>query len=330
MNNNNTSKPLTLFERERIGVYFAQGKSKREIGRLLRRSHTTISRELKRNRYPHPLMRGYVSCLAQQQAQLRKSEGGQRARLKSEEIRTYVESKLTIGWTPEQIANRLRLDRPNASISHEAIYQYIYTDWREGIQLLVRKRPYRYSKGLQCGRKKPPILNRVSIDERPSVINERKEGGHWECDLIICDGSKTSIQVLHERMSRLVQLALIPNRKAKTAKEAIVKNLSAFPRQAIKSITYDNGSENYRHDEVNTELGIKSFFCNPYHSWEKGAVENTNSLIRRWVPKKMNLSLITKEQIKQIEERLNARPRKCLGFKNPNEAFCSLYGASPP
>jgi len=330
MTKNSISKPLSLFERERIGVYFAQGKSKREIGRLLRRSHTTISRELKRNRHPHPLMKGYISCLAHQQANKRKSESGQRARLKNEETRAYVQNKLQMGWTPEQIANRLSIDTKYPSISHEAIYQYIYADWREGIKLLARKRPYRYPKGLKCGRKKPMIKNRVSIDERPLAINDRKEAGHWECDLIICDGSKTSIQVLHERVSRFVQLSLIPDRRAKTAKEAIIKNLSALPKQATKSITYDNGSENYSHEEVNKELGTKSFFCNPYHSWEKGAVENTNGLIRRWVPKKMNLSLITKKQIKEIEDRLNERPRKALGFKTPNEAFYSLYGASPP
>jgi IS30 family transposase len=324
-----TIKHLTLFERERIGVYRAQGKTGREIARLLNRSHTTINRELKRNREPHPMMKGYIGCLAHQQSIARKKDAGKRPRLKHECIRTYVEEKLQIGWSPEQIAHRLGIDYPGSHISHEAIYQYIYSDLRVGIQYLARRHPKRYARDRIRKRHKPAILNRVDITLRPAVINERKEGGHWESDSVESDQSLVSINVLYERVSRLLKLTLMANKKAETNKTAIISQLKNLPLEARKSLTYDNGPENYLHEEINHLLGTQSYFCQPYHSWEKGGVENSNGLLRRFLPKKTDLGSITQEELNSIEMLLNNRPRKCLGFKTPNEVFINLYGAVP-
>lgn len=329
MEKNTTKTPLTLLERERIGAYKSQGKSGREIAKLLNRSHTTVNREVNRNRAAHPMMQGYIGYLAHQQAQDRKQAAGKRPRLKDELTRDYVEEKLQIGWSPQQIAQRTKLEMDGISISHEAIYQYVYFDWKEGIKYLTRRHPKRYNKRYIRKRHKPPILNRVSIECRPQAINERKEGGHWEADLVVSDQSLASISVLYERLSRVVKLTQLSDRKAATNKEAIIAKLQGLPILARKSLTYDNGSENYFHEEINQALNTTSYFCQPYHSWEKGGVENSNGLLRRFLPKKTDLARVTEEELSKIEELLNNRPRKCLGYQTPKESFIKLYGASP-
>ncbi len=329
MKKNTTSKPLTLFERERIGVYKGQGKSGRQIAKLLKRSHTTINRELKRNNNPHAMMKGYIGYLAHQQAGERKKQAGRRLRLKSAFIRSFCQEKIIIGWSPEQIAHRIRIEHKGTQISHEAIYQYIYFNWKDGIQFLARRHPKRYPKNRIRKRHKPPILNRVDISLRPAIINKRKQAGHWESDTVESNQSLVCLNVLYERVSRLIRLSQLPDRKAQNTRKAIISKLKPLPEKARKSITYDNGPENYDHQTTNQQLGTKSYFCQPYHSWEKGGVENTNSLLRRFMPKKTNFAMITQEDLDNIQELLNNRPRKCLGFKTPNEVFYKLYGAGP-
>lgn len=321
---------LSLYEREQLFVYKRQGKSHREIGKLLDRHHTAISRELKRNNQPHPHMRGYIGALAHQQAKARKKKAGQRPRLKQAKIRDYVKEKLKIGWTPEIIASQVSLIFEGFSISHEAIYQYIYADWQEGILYLPRGHKKRYLKRYSNRRNRAPIPNRMDIDLRPKDANLRKEVGHWESDTLESDQSRVVYNVIEERLSRLVKITRLENKKAAQTKDAIVKRLEKLPKKARKSITYDNGSENYYHQEVNFHLKTKSYFCKPYHSWEKGAIENTNGLIRRFIPKKTDLAQFSQEQLDQIENLLNHRPRKCLGFKTPFQVFFKLTGAIPP
>lgn len=321
MKKNSKKFPLSLAERERIAVYNAQGKSSRAIGELLGRSHTTVSRELRRNNKPHPLMTGYIAHLAHQQAKLRKQAAGRRPRLKSELIREYVQEKLRLGWTPEQIAGRLRLEHRGLKISYEAVYQYIYTDFKEGIKYLVRRHPKRYPKHYSRKRHKLPIPNRKSVSERSKAANERRTFGHWESDSLESCQSRWIINVKLERKSRLIKLDKVSSKHAEKTHQAISNRLVALPKKARKSITYDNGTENYYHCKTNTILGTKSYFCEPYRSWEKGAVENINGLIRRFIPKKTDLFKITLGQLQQIEYLLNNRPRKCLGFRTPNEIF---------
>lgn len=321
---------LSLYEREQLFVYKQQGKSLRDIGRLLDRDHTVISRELRRNSNPHEQMRGYIGSLAHQQAKNRKRRAGKRPRLKHSEIRQYVQEKMKIGWTPEIISNQISIVFKGFSVSHEAIYQYVYADWLEGIICLPRCHKKRYAKRYSNRKNRAPIPNRTDIDLRPSKATNRKEVGHWESDTLESDQSRVVYNVIHERLSRLVKITRLENKKAALTKEAIIKRLQSLPKKARKSITYDNGSENYYHQETNSSLKTKSYFCKPYHSWEKGAVENTNGLIRRFIPKKTDLAQFTQEELDHIEYLLNHRPRKCLGFKTPYQVFIELTGAIPP
>jgi len=168
------------------------------------------------------------------------------------------------------------------------------------------------------------IPSRTSIYERPEAANHRKEPGHWETDLIVCNGSRAALNVTLERVSRKVFITKVPNRKAEESFKAICSRIKRLPAHMLRTITYDNGSENMQHARVNLALGTKSYFCAPYHSWEKGAVENMNGLIREYVPKGSDIARLTKNRVETIEKKLNNRPRKCLGFRTPDEVFKQL------
>lgn len=325
----NQYQHLSLVERERIAIWKAEGLSLREMGRRTGRHHSTLSRELSRNRLPW-IVEGYLPHPAYRQAKERKQRAGKRIRLKNPMIRNYVEHKLRIGWSPEQIAGRLCLHWPHLTISHEAIYQYIY-QWRPHlVHYLARRHKKRRPRWFSKKNRKPNIPYRVFISERSSLANERKEIGHWECDTLVAHLRKSAWHVLCERKSRYTQISKLDTFSAKAVRETIVSKLTHLPRQARRTVTYDNGSENAHHIYVNTSLGIQSYFCHPYHSWEKGTVENTIGLIRRFVPKKTDLAAVDKKTVKKIEKRLNHRPRKCLNFQTPAEVFKNLCGALPP
>jgi transposase, IS30 family len=321
---------LSLYEREQLFVYKRQGKSRREIAKLLKRSHSTISREIRRNSQIHPLMTGYLGSSAQLQAKKRKAQAGKRDRLKDQKIRDYVKQQLKIGWTPEIIAHYVKKVFLGLSVSHEAIYQYIYHDWPEGIVYLPRKHAKRLFRGYKNSKNRCPIPNRTDISKRPARVNGRKVFGHWESDTVESDQSRVVINVIKERRSRYVKITRLENKKADLTSQAIISRLKKLPNKARQSITYDNGSENYYHEKVNQVLTTKSYFCQPYHSWEKGAVEQINGLIRRFIPKKTDLSKFSQADLDYIEKLLNDRPRKCLKFKTPNEVFLKFCGALPP
>ncbi len=312
---------LDLVERTKIKTLKLQGMSLREIGRRMGRCHTAVSRELRRNHQGHEHMSGYVPELAHAVAIQRKSTASHRLRLKSQRIRDVVHEKLTLRWTPEQIAKTIGHEIPGASLSHEAIYQYLYSDYRDGISWLARHHKQRYPRRYSKKSRTPKIKNRVDISERSEAVNQRQVFGHWESDSIVSQTGKSAINVIHERVSRKIFINKLPDKTSQSTKQAIIKRLGVLPSHARGSLTYDNGSENYYHEEINTALEMVSYFCKPYHSWEKGAVENSNELIRRYVPKKTNLDTITAEEIKMIEDQINHRPRKCLGFKTPAEVF---------
>ncbi len=229
-----------------------------------------------------------------------------------------MESKLRKGWSPEIIAGRLSIDKPGESISHEAIYQYIYEARKELISCLVRRHRKRMEKGHSRKHQRPHIPNRVSISERPDITEKRERIGDWESDSMVSRQSKVALNVLADRKSRVTLLKKLQRKTAENTKLAILGSLIKYP---VLTITYDNGSENTEHEEVNKVLDIKSYFCNPYHSWEKGTVENTIGLIRRWIPKKTDLAEVSEEEILEIEDWLNNRPRKCLNYQTPLEVL---------
>ena len=311
-------------ERDRIAVHLADGLSLSEIARILGRDKSTISREISRNR-PQGRRCAYFSSSAQDRARQRWMDNHKKERLANSALRGYVEAKISLGWSPELVAGRIGLDLPAMSVSHEAIYQYIYSSGRRLIPHLVRGGLDRRRRGYSRSHGKPHIPGRIDISLRPEAVGQRKEPGHWEADLMESGrAGKSALNVLNERVSRLALLTKASDGTSGKSASAVIRRLSPVPERLRRSVTYDNGSENADHALVNRTLGTDSYFCAPYHSWEKGTVENTIGLVRRWLPKKTNLDTVSDDKIMEIERWLNDRPRKCLGYKTPLEVFNKL------
>lgn len=319
---------LTVKEREHISVLKAQGKSLRTIASIIGRHHSTLSRELRRNNIisttKHSL---YFPVQAQHKASSRKAVAAKRKRLKDQAIRRYVAKKLRIHWSPEQIAGRISLDLPGLHISHEAIYQYVYEDAWHLFDYLARKRKRRRMRFNFQKACKPSIPDRTWIDDRPIEIHQRLSPGHWESDSAVSTANLTSLHVLLERKSRLMKISKIKRNTSRCVSRTILRKLSTLPSALRLSLTYDNGSENRLHKNINRRLKTLSFFCHPYHSWEKGSVENSIGLIRRFLPKKTDFAKLSKAKIQKIENMINNRPRKCLSYRTPTEVFNSFDGA---
>jgi IS30 family transposase len=315
-----TYKHLSITDRELISILKAQNKPLREIARAINRDPATISRELKRN--APPVHTGYyLAHKAHQRSDKRKSKAHQRHRLKNDAISAYVRKKLSLGWSPEQIAGRLPRDHPGFCISHEAVYQYIYKEHHELIPLLVRSHKKRQKKGHNRKHKKSHIPNRVGIQDRPQDIATRQNAGHWESDTVVSRHSTAALLLLTERKTRVTLIEKLQPKTALENAQGIISRLHGFPKPLRQTITYDNGSENTKHETVNRQLHTRSFFCTPYHSWEKGSVENAAGLVRRIYPKKTDFAIVPDEDIAATEFLLNNRPRKCLNYLTPLEAM---------
>lgn len=323
--NHTTYTHLTDHERDQIAVFRAQGMSQNKIAQRLGRAPSTLSRELTRNR--SPVYRVYLPHKAQARAEHRNRTSHQRKRLKHHWIRGYVARTLKLGWSPEQIAGRLKQMNVSCTVSPEAIYQYVYDPAvRKRIDLvpcLPRRHRKRFPKGHSRKHQASHIPSRIAITERPKTVERRQQSGHWEADTAVSRASKAALAVAGERKSRLVKIGKLKQRSAPEFRASLNRRLSRYPQPLRRTITYDNGSENVEHEKVNAVLGTKSFFCNPYHSWEKGTVEHLIGLIRRFLPKKTDFATITPSQIRLIERRLNNRPRKCLNYQTPLEVFLS-------
>lgn len=323
---------LTLEEREKLYALKSQGISKREIGRILGRSDTTIGRELDRNktglgkRSNEYLIFRYIPCKAHQKAIKRGVKQRRKAPLKETLIWLFVREHLRtpFNWTPEEISGRLPKIHPGKSISTEAIYQYIYSKQGKKYklwELLPCGRKKRMKKGGRKVQRASKIPGAVSIDQRPKEVEARNEVGHWETDNVIGrQTDKSALSVTVERLTRLTLLSLI-SRSAESKTEGLIKRLVTLPRVTL---TADNGAENTNHRELKQSLGLDVFFCHAYHSWEKGTVENTNGRIRRFLPKGVSIDTLTESQVKELEYRLNSTPRKCLGFLTPYEKMLEV------
>lgn len=309
-------RKLSYKERVKIEAFIENGLSNGEIAKRLKRNKSSITREINRNK-GGPHRRHYRADFAQKQSRCRRYRANSNNPKKGSEIWEYVEEKLKLGWTPEIISGRIEIDL-GLKVSHESIYKHVYRAHGDLSRYLPSGRVWRRPKSL---RKTPRIKipNRISILERPESINAREEEGHWESDSIVSRKSKVGLQVMVERKIRYVQITKISNLTAQVTENTILSRLSTFDEGFRKSITYDNGSENSNHEKINEVLGTRSYFCEPYHSWEKGSVEQVNMLIRRYIPKGTNLALITDKEIQDIENALNNRPRKCLGYQTPQE-----------
>jgi IS30 family transposase len=242
-------------------------------------------------------------------------------------------AKLKAGWSPEQIAGRISIDHPGLSISHEAIYQYIYHPNTEGGQDLIhclrRAHRKRKSKGIGRREKKTKIPNRISIEFRPPSVEKRRQYGHWEGDSLVSRKSKVALNSLVERKSRLLMLTKLERKTAEATFMAVVNRLKNLPPKARRTLTMDNGTENSMHQEITSAIGINCFFARPYASCERGTNEHANGLVRWYLPKGTDFRNISDDEIARIESLINNRPRKCLGFKTPLEAashFVALRG----
>jgi len=315
-------KHISQKEREQLFLYHHQGKSNREIARLLKRNHRTIDRELKRNSQDYV----YSAMEAQRLAKTRRSQAKIGVRkLDNPVLRRYVIKQVGKGWSPEQIAGRLQRINSNLAVCPETIYQFIYRKENRKLKLWELLRRQHRKRQLFNGRKitkQLTIPNRVFIDQRPEIVNQREEIGHWETDLM--EGRrehKGHVSVVIERRSRLVKLAKVDNKKANVKSKSLINQLENMPRDYVKTITFDNGKENYQHQQISQQLNCRNYFCNPYHSWEKGSVENLIGLVRQYLPKRTDLATVSQGELSWIAWQLNNRPRKILGYQTPSEIF---------
>lgn len=311
---------LAAQDRDMIAVLKAEGKSHGKIAFLIGKHKSTVSRELRRNA-PAQYKGYYLGHKAHGRANLRWQQSHQKSRLPRQETRDYVEEHLKQGWSPELIAGRIKIDTPSLSVSHEAIYQYIYSERKDLINYLVRQHKRRQKRGYSRKHQKAHIPNRKPISERPEIVSERTRFGDWEVDSIVSRKSLAAINVLVERKSRFTKLTKISRKNAVQTRQAIQNRLEKYPSAFRQTLTYDNGTENTEHEAINEALGTVSYFCQPYHSWEKGTVENTIGIVRRPLPKGTDFSKVTDDELKQVESWLNQRPKKCLDYKKPIEVF---------
>ncbi|MFC3909913.1 IS30 family transposase [Legionella dresdenensis] len=313
-------KQLSLEERCRISILQREGYSLRKIASIMDRSASTLSRELKRN---STKTKGYDVSYAQIQTKARRWKGHKLER--QPELRAAVLDRLAMGWSPQQVANRLAQEQGCAQISYESIYRFIY-------QQIKRTKDYKWRHYLPSGRSTRRskmkrkhssvsfIKHRVSIHKRPKSIEQRKQIGHWEVDLMQFSKKKGAILVVQERLSRILFLSKIPTKEAAPIAENLIALFTQLPNNLVKTVTFDNGTEFAEHHRL-TEHNIKTYFCDPYSPWQKGGVENAIGRVRRFLPRKTNLEDINEAELLQIESLYNLTPRKCLGYKTPAEFF---------
>ena len=306
-------------ERNEIVVMLNKGKSIQEIARRLGRNAGTISREIKRNNG----RARYRSNRAQKRAEIRQEESHKKFVLKTYALRKEVETLISNRWSPELVSGRLKKTTDLPTISPESIYRWIFNEKPHLIGYLARysKDGKHYKRG-RTSKNTERIKERIDISSRPEIINKREEFGHWETDLVEGQG-RSCLKVSVERKGRLTKIRKVNDKTSRESNKALLDMFSPMPEGSVKSITYDNGTENTGHIEINRILVISSYFCQPYHSWEKGTVENTNGLIRRFFPKGTDFDNITDTQISNVESWLNNRPRKCLNYLTPLEVFIS-------
>jgi IS30 family transposase len=302
------------------------GHSIRAIARYLGRSHSTISREIKRNIRPH--IDSYCDRYAQSCAVQRKSIPRHSRRRSDDLLVTYVTEKLQLGWSPEIISNSVKKAFPRQTtkrVHTETIYQYqwVYNDAMQGGELyrhLVRHHKKR-RKQQRYGSLRGHIPNRTDISERPVVVDERRRYGDWEGDTMVGYHHQGRFVTHVERKSRYLLAARVDTGTSEAFNQASLELFHRVPERYCKTLTLDNGSENVGYEKIEKELGFKVYFAKPYASWQRGANENTNGLLRRYFPKGTDLLEVTKSELDRVVNLLNHRPRKCLNYQTPFEVF---------
>lgn len=310
-------KQMDLDDRIELSRLHEAGITVSEMARMMGRHRSTIGRELKRNRLPKG---GYKPATADGMALSRRWRGSRIERLGR--LGAYVRDHLAMGWSPEQIAGRLRHERSQHTVSHESIYRFIYR-WP-----VRREKLYRYLPRAKAARgrryfkrRRDPIPGRRSIHERSQAIDNREVFGHWEGDLMQFRTQRGNLLTLIERMTRLTLAAPLPRKTAAATVECLTAILSDVAASARRSITLDNGPEFALHHKLTSALGVETFFCDPHSPWQRGAIENANGILRRDLPRKTNFADYTADDIHDIVWAINTTPRKSLGYLTPAEAF---------
>lgn len=341
MTNNKKSgaKPLTLRERIEIEHKYRYGEAISDIAKYLKRNRSTLYREI--NGKPRIGRGRYQADSAHKRFLKRIAKRGNKLILEhNEKLYNYVLDKLKIGWSPEQISIRLLIDfkkDTSMRISHEAIYQYIYSQINsngtikkdcEDLRIyLPRKRKRRMKKGFRQARKLYKV-KLPSIDDRSKVVAKRKQMGHWEDDYLVSKQSKVCIKSVNERKTGIVFFGKTKNGTASSGDEVLFDKLNVIPNQYLRTLTRDNGSENMNYLNVESTLNLKVYFAHSYCSYERGSNENCNGLLRRFFPKGTDWSKVKSKEISNAEYLINTRPRKRFGGYTPVEMFFRETGVA--
>jgi len=313
---------LSQFERDRIEALLSYGYRQNVIANILKRNKSTISREIKKYRQKKsrkwtPNKEGYDSSLAQLKAKAKRRNAKYQGKKINENntLKTYIINGLKHGWSPDEISGRMKHEGQPFYASKNLIYEWLYSIWGQRYCPLLYAKRYRPRKRRKKKTKKVLIPNRIGVESRPLGAINNTRYGHYESDSIVSGkrtGSKVALSVIREKKSKYMRIKKIRSMKPDLTNKA----LNIMSKDLIvKSLTMDNGIENQRYEE----LGIPTYFCDPYSSWQKGGVEHGNMMIRRYIPKGVDISLFSDEYVSMIEELLNNKPRKSLRYKTPLE-----------
>ena len=321
-------RQLNGYDRARLEALLNQGMTQYRIARELGVHRSTISREVKER---GAVIAGYKAEWAQKDYVQNKKRCGAERRIESNGVLfAYVVEKLKTGWSPEVISGRLKREIREGKrdadmyVNHESIYQFVFDSEygkKEALRQYLRRGKKRRSS--RDGRKvqREIIPNRVSIEERPIEVEKREAVGHWEGDTIMY-GKLKGLNSLVERKTRYVLLTKLNGKTPAETENAVVQRLSSH---ICISLTVDNGIENRNHEAMTQQLRVPVYFCHPYSSWEKGTNENTNGIVRRYLPKKLNIDTVNQGEVNDIAQEINHRPRKVLDYATPHEELTNEY-----
>lgn len=315
---------LTAAVRGSMETLIQEKYSLRTVARKLGVSPSTVSREISKRGTPS----GYFATIAQEHYERQRLRCKQKKRCAYFKLQKHIVKKLQQGWSPEQISGRLKLTNSPFYVCPESIYQFLYTDsWAKDEEKLYqylrygrKKRKKQTGRSVHCSK----IPNRVSIHDRPVIVNQRSEYGHCEGDSVIYP-YKMAINTINELLTGKVKFTILQRKTAELTKEAQILRLKQLE---AKSLTLDNGTEHMEHEQVTKEIGVPVYFADPYCSGQRGSNENVNMLLRGYLPKRASICDLTQEELDDISEDLNNRPRKRLGYLSPNEKYQILKGGS--
>ncbi len=311
-------KQLTQKKRYHIWASLKRGVTQKEIAKTIGVHPSTICREIQRNK--DSITQEYHYAFAQTKAQ-RRQQSKTKYTVFTSKVKTYIKNKLKEDWSPEQIAGRMKIDI-GLSLCHETIYRYIYYNKFRGGRLYkhLRHKNKKYHKRSSIYKRRGIIIDRISIDKRPKIVEKKNRIGDFEIDTVIGRHHIGALVTVVDRKSKFTLIKKVESKKAEEVTKALIEML--LPLKPItKTITSDNGKEFAYHKKVSEALNTNFYFAHPYSSWERGLNEHTNGLIRQYLPKKTEFTQVSKEEIITIQDKLNHRPRKVLNYRTPYEVF---------